>query len=251
MQNPVLYKEPIFVDFDRRRRVEINLGTEILIRNAGGKEAPAWEEVGHRINPATGERECALAVNEDNLRLYLWAALQDDAKAHGETLTLDDLRWLSDRHNWAQQGVVAVRRALNQYYGGPRQEAPKRGKSKRARGKQTSWEDAFRIVCGEMGLSPSEFYRLLYSELLLILEGRAARHKREIRERREESAWMVSWLLIPHKKTDADPITPDQLMGRKQPGNRAPVFESDEAKARALVTAFRAQSEKDGVTDGK
>ena len=251
MKNLVLYKEPIFVDFDRRRRVEINLGTEILIRNAGGKGAPAWEEVGQRINPATGELECALSVNEDNLRLYLWAALQDDAKTHSETLTLDDLRWLSERHNWAQQGVMAVRRALNQYYGGPRQEAPKRTKSKRARGKQTSWEDAFRIVCGELGFAPDAFYRLMYSELILILEGRAARHKREVRERREESAWMVSWLLMPHKNVDADPITPDQLMGRKHRGKPAPVFESDEAKARALLTAFRAQSKQDGAADGK
>jgi hypothetical protein len=250
MQKTVLYKEPIFVDFDRRRRVEINLGTEILIRNAGGKEAPAWEEVGQRINPATGEQEWALAVNEDNLRLYLWAALQDDAKAHGETLTLEDLRWLSDRHNWAQQGVVAVRRALNQYYGGASQAAPKPAKSKRAARKQTTWEDAFRIVCGEMEFTPDAFYRLQYSELILILEGRTVRHRREMRERREESAWVVSWLLMPYKNADADPITPDQLMGRKQRGKPAPVFSSDEDKARALVNAFRAQS-KQAVTDVK
>jgi len=244
MQNVVLYKEPIFVDFDRRRRVEINLGSEILIRNAGGKEAPAWEEVGHRINATTGLREWALAVNEDNLRLYLWAALQEDAKAHSETLTIDDLRWLSGRHNWAEQGVLAIRRALNQYYGGAAQANPKPAKSRRTKRKQTTWEDAFRIVCGELGFAPDAFYRLQYSELILILEGRAARHNREIRERREESAWMVSWLLIPHKKADADPITPDQLMGRKPHGKPAPVFESDEDKGRALLTAFRAQSKK-------
>jgi hypothetical protein len=94
-----------------------------------------------------------------------------------------------------------------------------------------------------MALAPSEFYRLLYSELVLILEGYRARHKRTMRERREESAWMVSWLLVPHKKADSDPITPDQLMGRKQRGKPAPVFSTEEDKARALVTAFRAQSE--------
>jgi hypothetical protein len=107
------------------------------------------------------------------------------------------------------------------------------------------------MVCGEMGLAPSEFYRLLYSELSLILEGYHARHKREQRERREESAWMVSWLLIPHRKADADPITPDQLMGRKPRGKPAPAFANDEAKARALVTAFAAQSKKKRLTDGK
>ena len=111
-------------------------------------------------------------------------------------------------------------------------------------------EDAFRIVCGEAGLPPSEFYRLLYCELVLILEGFRKRHARAARERHEESAWMVSGLLKPHKKADADPITPGQLMGRKPRGKPAPVFESDEAKARALVEGFRAQSKKE-LTDGK
>jgi hypothetical protein len=244
MQTLVLYKEPIFVDFDRRRRVEINLGTEILIRNAGGKNTPAWEEVGQRVDPETGEKEYALAVNEDNLRLYLWAALQEDAKAHSETLTIEDVRWLGERHNWAQQGVVAVRRALNQYYGGAIQSTPKPTKSKRARAKQTTWEDAFRIVCGEIGLPPSEFYRLLYSELVLILEGHRARYQREMRERREESAWIVSWLLLPHKATDADPITPDELMGRKARTKPAPKFATAAESAQAWFAARAAQSKK-------
>jgi hypothetical protein len=112
------------------------------------------------------------------------------------------------------------------------------------------WDDAFRIVCGEVGLPPSEFYRLLYCELVLILEGFRKRHARAARERHEESAWIVSWLLIPHKNADADPITPDQLMGRKPRGKPAPAFVTDEAKARALVEGFRAQS-KEELTDGK
>jgi hypothetical protein len=100
-----------------------------------------------------------------------------------------------------------------------------------------------------MAFSPSEFYRLLYSELVLILDGYRARREREIKLRREESAWMVSWLLLPHKAKDADPITPDQLMGRK--AKRKKQFSSDEEKARALVTAFQAQSKKKRLTDGK
>jgi hypothetical protein len=108
----------------------------------------------------------------------------------------------------------------------------------------TTWEDAFRIVCGEMALAPTEFYRLLYSELVLILEGYRARHTRDLRERREESAWMVSWLLVPHKNADSDPITPDQLMGRKPRGKPAPEFANDEAKARALVAGFAAKSKR-------
>jgi hypothetical protein len=100
-----------------------------------------------------------------------------------------------------------------------------------------------------MGLPPTEFYRLLYSELVLILDGYRARFQRETRLRREESAWVVSWLLLPHKAQDADPITPDQLMGRKPKGKPAPEFASDEAKARALVTAFAAKSKKQRSVD--
>lgn len=102
-----------------------------------------------------------------------------------------------------------------------------------------------------MALAPSEFYRLLYSELRLIVEGYRARQKRQALERREESAWVVSWLLLPHKAADADPLTPDVLLGRKPHSKRAPEFSSPEAKARALITAFRAKSEQDGATDGK
>jgi hypothetical protein len=100
-----------------------------------------------------------------------------------------------------------------------------------------------------MGLAPSEFYRLLYSELVLILEGHRERHGRELRERREESAWLVSWLLLPHKGKDADPITPDQLMGRK-PRAKAAKFATDEDAARAFFAAKKAQSKK-RLTDVK
>jgi hypothetical protein len=104
-----------------------------------------------------------------------------------------------------------------------------------------------------MGLAPSEFYRLLYSELILILEGYRARYQRETRERREESAWMVSWLLLPHKSKDADEevFSPDWLMGCKRHSKPTPAFANDEDKARALVTAFRAKSKQKRLTDGK
>jgi hypothetical protein len=87
--------------------------------------------------------------------------------------------------------------------------------------------------------------------LTLILEGHRARQRREAIARREESAWMVSWLLVPYKSADADPITPDQLMGRKPRGKPTPVFASEEDKARALVAAFAAKSKKKRLTDGQ
>jgi hypothetical protein len=97
-----------------------------------------------------------------------------------------------------------------------------------------------------MGLAPAEFYRLLYSELVLILGGFHARRVRELRERREESAWIVSWLLLPHKAKDANPITPDQLMGRKPKAKPAPKFATSNEAAIAFFAAQKAKSKQQG-----
>jgi hypothetical protein len=94
------------------------------------------------------------------------------------------------------------------------------------------------------------FYGLLYSELTLILEGCRARHEREMRLRREESAWVVSWLLLPHKSKDADPITPDQLMGRKPRGKQRPKFSSPGEAAQAFFAARDAKLKKQAVKHG-
>jgi hypothetical protein len=90
-------------------------------------------------------------------------------------------------------------------------------------------------------MPPAAFYRLKYAELALILEGYAARRKQAARERREESAWAVSWLLLPHRSKDADPITPAQLMGLKPKVKRQAHFASPEAAARAFVAAHATQ----------
>jgi hypothetical protein len=102
-----------------------------------------------------------------------------------------------------------------------------------------------------MAMPPAAFYRLLYSELILVVEGYRARYRRELKARREESAWLASRLLWPHQAKDADLITPDQLMGRKPRGKRAPKFASEEESARAFVAAFAAQSKQEAVSDGK
>jgi hypothetical protein len=93
-----------------------------------------------------------------------------------------------------------------------------------------------------MGLAPSEFYALRYSELKLLLAGRADAHKRALRQRREESAWIVAWLLLPHKGPDAEPVTPDQLMGRKPRTAPARKFASPAQAADAFFSALEAQS---------
>ena len=112
----VLYREPIYVDFDRRREVVFNLNTEILISNAGGKNSSLWETIGETAD-ATGKVNKTLDVNLENLCLYLWAALQKDARARGEALTVEDVGNLLTRRKWVTQAVVAIGKALGRYYG--------------------------------------------------------------------------------------------------------------------------------------
>jgi hypothetical protein len=113
----LIFKKPVLVEFDRRRQVVFNLNTEILIRNAGGDNSSLWTTIGERTNPETGKVERTLDVNLENLRLYLWAALQDDAKAHGESLTVEEVGGLLTRRKWVILAVEAITEALRQYYG--------------------------------------------------------------------------------------------------------------------------------------
>lgn len=117
MGTVTLFKNPIYVEFDRRRQLVFNLNTEILIRNAGGAKSSLWETIAEARNPETGEIERTLDVNLENLRLYLWAALQEDATAHGETLTLEEVGSLLTRRKWVTLTISAITQALNQYYG--------------------------------------------------------------------------------------------------------------------------------------
>jgi hypothetical protein len=96
----------------------------------------------------------------------------------------------------------------------------------------------------------------MYSELALIMRGYSERQQRALRQRRKESAWMVSWLLLPHKKEGADPLTPDDLMGRKPRRKRetpAPKFSSPGEAAQAFFAARAAKAQKQvrRLTDGQ
>jgi hypothetical protein len=117
MASVTILKAPIFVDFDRRRQVVFNLNTEILIRNAGGKDSSIWETIGETKDAETGVVKRTLDVNVENLRMYLWAAFQEDARAHSESLTMEDVGALLTRRKWVTQAVVAITAGLNQYYG--------------------------------------------------------------------------------------------------------------------------------------
>ncbi len=113
----MIQKTPIFVDLDRRHRVVFNLNTEILIRGAGKRNASIFETIGEETDPETGEIKRVLDVDVENLRVYLWAAIQEDAQRHNETLSLEDVGALLTNKSRISNAVVAVTRALAAYYG--------------------------------------------------------------------------------------------------------------------------------------
>jgi hypothetical protein len=113
----MIQKKPIFVDFDRRRELTFNLNTEILIRGAVEPGASLWQTIGVEKDAETGEEKRTLDVSLDNLRAYLWAALQEDAKAHGEMLTIEDVGSMITRRKWVTQAVMQLTAALSAYYG--------------------------------------------------------------------------------------------------------------------------------------
>jgi hypothetical protein len=124
MPSVVLFKKPIYLDLDRRRRVVFNLNTEILIRNGGGKESSLWETIAETKDPETGEVRRTLDVNVENLRLYLWAALNAAAEHSGDVLALDEVGALLSHRSQVTSAVVAITEALRQYYGDPPQGEP-------------------------------------------------------------------------------------------------------------------------------
>jgi hypothetical protein len=115
-----------------------------------------------------------------------------------------------------------------------------------------TWDEAFRVVCGEIGLAPSEFYALQYSELALILKGYADRMRSESRAAYYRTAWLIHWLLIPHQKKDAELLTPERILGRA-PKSKGRRFRSDEEAALAFVNALKKKSKqkKTEVSNGE
>jgi hypothetical protein len=69
------------------------------------------------VDPKTGETRRTLDVNLENMRLYLWAALQEDAQRAGELLTMEDVGAMLTRRAWVTRAVTSITEALNQYYG--------------------------------------------------------------------------------------------------------------------------------------
>jgi hypothetical protein len=117
MAHVLLHRKPVFVEFERRRELAFNLNTEILIRDVLGPNSSLWETVGEVKDEVTGEMRRTLNVNLNNLRVYLWAALQEDAERHSENLTLREAGALLSRRKWVTEAVYAIAEALKQYYG--------------------------------------------------------------------------------------------------------------------------------------
>lgn len=113
----MINKTPIFIDLDRRREIVFNVNTEILIKSAGGLGSSLWETIGETKDPGTGKVQRTLDVNLENLRLYLWAALQDDCHRNAEILTPEQVGALLTRKRWVTQAVLKITQALAAYYG--------------------------------------------------------------------------------------------------------------------------------------
>lgn len=113
----MIQKTPIYIDLDRRRELRMNLNTEILIRNAAEPGASLWQTIGVETDQETGKEKRTLDVNLENLKVYLWALLQDDAAAAGEKLTIYEVGQLMTRRAWVTQAVIAITKALSAYYG--------------------------------------------------------------------------------------------------------------------------------------
>jgi hypothetical protein len=84
------------------------------------------------------------------------------------------------------------------------------------------------MACGDLGMSPSEFWRLTYAELRLVLEGCADRRKREAQFQRHLQAWTASIIVAPHLK---EPVTPAMLLGKDSKEKRKDRLVSALAKA--------------------
>ena len=113
----MLSRKPVFVDLDRRREIVFNLNTEILIREAGKGSESLWEQIGIERDADSGEEKKTLDVNLQNLRVYLWAALQADCRSRGEMLTVEDVGALLTRRKYVTRAVEGISEALQLYYG--------------------------------------------------------------------------------------------------------------------------------------
>jgi hypothetical protein len=99
-----------------------------------------------------------------------------------------------------------------------------------------------------MGVAPSEFYRLQYSELVLLLDGYRDRLKFESRRARYESAWLGHIFLLPYTPKDGEPLMPAQLLGESRRKKAAPRYATPAA---ALDGFFEAYSKRGVKSDGQ
>lgn len=112
-----IVKSPIYIDLDRRRELVFDLNTEALIQGANKRDVSLWMKIGEVKDEETGEVKDTLDLNLDNLRVYLWASLYRDSHEKGELLSVDDVGALINHRKKCTAAFLAVREAMNRYYG--------------------------------------------------------------------------------------------------------------------------------------
>lgn len=74
-------------------------------------------------------------------------------------------------------------------------------------------------IAYDVGLRPWEYDRLTPVDFDRIW----AAYQRHLDREMYRAAWMVSWLLAPHRKRGSRPLTPEKLLGlppKKKPGTK-------------------------------
>ena len=112
-----IVKSPTFIELDRRRELAFNLLTEARIQSKQKPGSSLLESIGEFTDEKTGEVKKKLRLNLENLAVYLWAALYDDAHKRGELLDVEDVGRLINRKKKADAAYDALSAAMRAYYG--------------------------------------------------------------------------------------------------------------------------------------
>ncbi len=72
-----------------------------------------------------------------------------------------------------------------------------------------------RVLCGELGYRPADFYDLMYCEVCIILAGHAERLQREREDARWGRAWLVSYGELAQRVEKW--LKPHELLGESDP----------------------------------
>lgn len=122
---PSIDKTPLYIDLDKRRRIEWNMNTALLVRKHIAPGSSLFESIGEYKDKATGETKKRYDINGDNLIVYLWACLVTGARLDGEAFnrSIEETGDLIDNKRKATRAYLEIDRLIGRYYGDEQGEA--------------------------------------------------------------------------------------------------------------------------------